>query len=174
MSDQQSRREFQDLPEAKQVETPFGKMFVHYMFDSGNRSVRIDCVEGGSKVHPATVNNVAVLATMHLTDYGDGKGFVPRRDNDTSGNDWHALYVRRADDSAKDVSEVARSKLRGTLPPIVNTWAADKGSEFANAARAAISNDIGSLQDNLAAAESTVETLKADIAAKEDALAAVV
>ena len=174
MSNPQSRCEFQDLPEATQVETPFGRMFVHHMFDDKNRSVRIDCVEGSS-VHPVTVNNVAMLATLHMTDYGDG--FVPRKDNSQDGrnygSDLHALYVSRADRSGKDVSDAAKTKIRAALPGIVNAWAEGKGEEFAEAARATIHNGIGSLQSRLEAAESEVDMLKAEIEAEEEALAAV-
>ena len=177
MSDQQSRCKFQELPEAGQVETPFGTMFVHHMFDSEKRSVRIDCVEGASKVHPVTVNSVAVLATLHLTD-DDGNGFVPRQDNDNGGrsysNSYHALHVTRWENSMKDVSDAAKKKLRDTLPGIVNAWAEGKGEEFAEAARATIHNGIGSLQSRLEAAESEVDMLKDEIEAEEEALAAVV
>lgn len=75
MSNPQSRCEFQDLPEATQVETPFGRMFVHHMFDSVNRSVRIDCTEGSGGFSPIVVNRVKMLASLRLTDYGKGGSY---------------------------------------------------------------------------------------------------
>lgn len=164
--------EFQDLPEATQVETPFGMMVIHHMCDEDNRSVRIDC-DGMDSI---VVNNVGVNATLHLTDYGDGMGFVARKDGSVqagNNNDFHALYAWRSDYSGRDVSDAAKKKLRATLPPIVNAWAADKGGEFASAARATISNEITGLQEGLVKAEGRVEKMKAEIAAKEEALAAI-
>lgn len=175
MSNPQSRCEFQDLPEATQVETPFGRMFVHHMFDSVNRSVRIDCTEGSGGFSPIVVNRVKMLASLRLTDYG--KGFVPSKDNDNTGrdhgNDYHALHATRAETVINDVSDAAKTKIRAALPGIVNAWAEGKGEEFAEAARATIHNGIGSLQSRLEAAESEVDMLKAEIEAEEEALAAV-
>lgn len=166
-----NRREYRP-PGPEQVGTPFGTMWIHHLFGTGHRTVRIDCTDGSSVV-PVVVNCVDVIAALTLTDYGDGNGFVPHRDNDT-GNDSYALHVGRADRLTTDASWAAGGMLREALPAVVNEWARERGVDFARVALAAISDDVGRLQAELAGAEEKVEELRAEVMAQEAKLGSAV
>lgn len=149
-------REHQDSPE-RQLDTPFGRMTA--VVTSYDRIYLKPAVDDGVSLR---VNRVDMHATIHLRNYGDGKGFSPDQGEDrTTHGIWNSVFASRPDQT--DVSFAAKEKLWTTLPGVVNEWLESQGELLKDARRAELSNEILRKEEALAEAEEKARDLNEEL-----------
>lgn len=128
-------REHQDSP-TRELDTPFGRM-IAVVTDCDHIYLK-PAVEDGVSLR---VNRVDMHATMHLRNYGDGKGFSPDQGEDrTRHGIWNSVCTSRPDQT--DVSFAAKEKIWRTLPCVVNEWLEGQSGLLKDARRVELNNAI--------------------------------
>ncbi len=119
----------------------------------------------GERDHdPLMVNDVPVLGSIRLTNYGNGFELTRDRE-DNPASTWGAVYAHRADKFLEDISRAAHLKIAKVLGSALAAWAAERPELVKTAEHVERKEKRAALQRDIKEARAALSALEAELRA---------